>query len=79
MKPTNILFLFGVGVPLLVAIVVVADRKGAFRNDAFGTPGRRRAALSLLVVILTATVLFPAATASPEIDTSKLRFHQVFS
>src|SRR5450759_1317242 len=39
--------LVGAGLPLLVAIVLVADRRGFFRLDGFPTPLRRRTALGL--------------------------------
>src|SRR5450759_4413789 len=53
--------LLGAGLPLVLAIVFVADRKGAFRHDAFSSPSRKRAALLLLVLVLIATTLLPAA------------------
>ena len=34
--------LFGAGLPLVLAIVFVADRKGAFRRDAFTAPWKKR-------------------------------------
>jgi membrane protease YdiL (CAAX protease family) len=73
------LLLFGAGVPLLFAIVAVADRKGLFKLDLFPTPLRKQAALGLLAFVLCATVLLPAAGGGGEIDTSTLRFVQVFS
>jgi membrane protease YdiL (CAAX protease family) len=70
--------LFGAGLPLLVGIVWVADRRGAFRLDAFASPWRKRAALSLLVLLLVATTLLPAAAGGRPPDVSTLRFTQVF-
>ncbi len=70
--------LFGAGVPLLVGIVWVADRKGAFRRDAFPSPARKRLALSLLVLLLVATTLLPAAAGGTPPDVSTLRISQVF-
>ncbi len=70
--------LFGAGLPLLLGIVLVADRRGAFRRDAFPSPWRRRAALVLLLVLLVATTLLPAASAGQTPDVSTLRITQVF-
>lgn len=70
--------LFGAGLPLLLGIVWVADRKGAFRRDAFPSPGRKRAALALLFVLLAATTLAPAAAGGRPPDVSTLRITQVF-
>ena len=70
--------LFGAGLPLLLGIVWVADRKGAFRSDVFASPWRKRAALSLLVLLLVATTLLPAAAGGRQPDVSTLRFAQVF-
>jgi hypothetical protein len=67
-----------VGVPLVAAIVAVADRKGSFRLDTFPTPLRKQLALALLGVVLCATVLLPALSAG-DVDPSTLRFAQVFS
>jgi len=71
--------LLGAGLPLVVAIVFVADRKGAFRHDAFSSPWRKRAALFLLVLVLIATALLPAAAGGRAPDVSTLRFSQVFA
>ncbi len=71
-------FLFGAGLPLLVAILAVADRRGLFRTDQFPTPLRKRAALGLLLLHLVATVLLPAASDGRQADTSTLRFPLVF-
>lgn len=71
--------LLGAGLPLIFAIVFVADRKGAFRRDAFPSPLRKRAALCLLVLVLIATALLPAAASGRAPDVSTLRFSQVFS
>jgi membrane protease YdiL (CAAX protease family) len=70
--------LFGAGLPLLAAIVWVADRKGAFRLDAFPSPWRKRAALALLVLLLVATTLLPAAAGSRPPDLSTLRISHLF-
>ncbi|HQQ78971.1 MAG TPA: CPBP family intramembrane metalloprotease [Thermoanaerobaculia bacterium] len=70
--------LFGAGVPLLVGIVWMADRKGAFRRDAFPTPWRKRAALGLLFLLLVATTLLPAAAGGRPPDVSTLKITQVF-
>ncbi len=70
--------LFGAGLPLVLAIVFVADRKGAFQHDAFPSRARRRIALLLLVLVLIATTLLPAAGGGRAPDVSTLRFSQVF-
>ena len=70
--------LFGAGLPLLLAIVLFADRKGAFRRDAFPSPWRKRAALLLLFVLLAATTLLPAAAGGRTPDISTLKISQVF-
>jgi membrane protease YdiL (CAAX protease family) len=70
--------LFGAGLPLLVGIVWVADRRGAFRRDAFPSPWRKRAALALLFVVLAATTLLPAAAGGRPPDVSTLKISQVF-
>jgi len=72
------LVLFGVGVPLLVGVVMVADARGAFRNDTFATIARKRAALALLVFVLAISVLLPVASAPPT-DARQLRFANVFT
>lgn len=71
--------LLGAGLPLVLAIVFVADRKGAFRHDTFSSPWRKRAALSLLALVLVATTLLPAASSGQAPDVSSLRFSQVFA
>jgi membrane protease YdiL (CAAX protease family) len=71
--------LFGAGLPLVFAIVFVADRKGAFRRDAFAAPWRKRVALLLLALVLVATTLLPAASPGHAPDVSRLRFSQVFA
>src|SRR5664280_71748 len=71
--------LLGAGLPLVLAIVFVADRKGAFRHDVFSSPSRKRAALLLLVLVLIATTLLPAAAGGRAPDVSTLRFFQVFA
>jgi membrane protease YdiL (CAAX protease family) len=71
--------LLGAGLPLLVAIVLVADRRGLFRLDGFPTPHRRRAALGLLVVQLALTVLAPAIAGGRPVDPGRVRFSQLFA
>jgi membrane protease YdiL (CAAX protease family) len=70
--------LFGAGLPLLVGIVWMADRKGAFKRDAFPSPWRKRAALALLLLLLVATTLLPAAAGGRPPDVSTLKITQVF-
>ncbi len=70
--------LFGAGLPLLVAIVWVADRKGAFGRDAFPSPARKRLALVLLVLLLVTTTLLPAVAGGRPPDVSTLKISQVF-
>jgi membrane protease YdiL (CAAX protease family) len=71
--------LFGAGLPIVFAIVFVADRKGAFRHDVFSSPWKRRAALSLLALVLVATALLPAAASGQAPDVSSLHFSQIFA
>lgn len=71
--------LFGAGLPLVFAIVFVADRRGAFRRDLFSSPWRKRLALLLLALVLVATTLLPAAAGGRAPDVSSLRFSQVFA
>ena len=78
MKPIDAVLLFGAGIPLLVAILAVADAKGRFSRDVFATPGRKAIALGLLFLVLFATVLLPAAGAGATVDTSRLSFAGVF-
>ncbi len=78
MTPLARNLLFGAGLPLLVGIVWVADRKGAFKRDAFPSPWRKKAALALLVLLLVATTLLPAAAGGRPPDVSTLRISQVF-
>src|SRR5262249_36478019 len=73
------LLLFGLGIPLVVILVALADRKRLFAVDAFPTPFRKRVALALLALVLCATVLLPAAAGATAVDTKSLRFVQVFS
>lgn len=70
--------LFGAGLPLLLGIVFLAERRGAFRGDAFPSPWRKRAALALLFLLLAATTLLPAAAGGRPPDVSTLRISQVF-
>lgn len=79
MNRIQLALLFGAGLPLVVAIVLVADRKGLFRLDGFPTPLRRRAALVLLVVQLVVTALLPVLAGSRPVDPAKIRFFQLFS
>ncbi len=72
------MILFGAGVPLLAAAVLVANRRGLFARDRFPTPGRKRLALGLLVAVLAATVLVPAVSGSERIDPERLSFPSVF-
>jgi membrane protease YdiL (CAAX protease family) len=71
--------LFGAGLPLVFAIVFVADRRGAFRHDLFSSPWRKRLALLLLALVLVGTTLLPAAAGRRAPDVSSLRFSQVFA
>ena len=71
--------LFGAGLPLVLAIVIVADRKGAFRRDAFPSAFRKRVALLLLVLVLVVTALLPAASGGHATDVSTLRFSRVLA
>ena len=71
--------LFGAGLPLVLAIVIMADRKGAFRRDLFSSPWKKRLALLLLALVLVATALLPAAAGGRAPDISSLRFSQVFA
>ena len=77
MSRIDILLLLA-GIPLVFAIVAVADRKGLFGADAFPTPFRKRVALVLLAFVLCATVLLPAV-GSREVEPETIRFVQVFS
>ena len=70
--------LFGAGVPLLVAILAVADARGRFARDLFPTPLRKAVAMALLFLVLVATVILPAAETGISIDTSRLSFGGVF-
>ena len=71
--------LLGAGLPLVFAIVFVADHRGAFRRDLFPSPWRKRLALVLLALVLVATTLLPAAAGRRAPDVSSLRFSQVFA
>jgi membrane protease YdiL (CAAX protease family) len=62
---------------VLAAGVWLADRRGAFARDAFTTPTRKRLALLLLLGVLVTTTILPAAGGAA-IDTSKVRFSEVF-
>jgi membrane protease YdiL (CAAX protease family) len=71
--------LFGAGLPLILAIVFVADRKGVFRHDVFPSAWRKRAALLLLVLVLVLTALLPAAAGGRPADVSTLSFSRVLA
>ncbi len=64
--------------PLLVAVVAAAERKGAFGKDRFATPARKWTALGLFFLLLACTVLAPAASDGRNVDTSTLRFGMIF-
>lgn len=70
--------LFGAGLPLLVALVGIAEWKGAFRNDRFPSPVGKVTALGLLFLLLVASVLLPAAADGTAVDTSSLSFSGIF-
>ncbi len=78
MKRFDQVLLFGAGLPLVVAILAVADARGCFGRDRFPTPLRKVAALALLFVVLATTVILPASESSLPIDTSRLSFGGVF-
>ena len=71
--------LFGAGIPLLVASVFLADRKGAFSSDRFPSSARRRIALVVLVLVLIVVVIVPTASGGKDVDPSRLSFLQVFA
>jgi len=77
-KSLDSALLFGAGLPLLVAILAVADARGRFARDRFATPLQKGAAMALLFLVLVATVLLPAAGPRGPIDTSRLSFGGVF-
>jgi membrane protease YdiL (CAAX protease family) len=77
-KPIDGALLFGAGLPLLVAILAVANARGRFAIDRFPTPLRKGAAMALLFLVLVSTVLLPAAETRLPIDTSRLSFGGVF-
>ena len=72
MKSVDLFILLGVALPIVAAIVVVADRKGAFRRDAFPEPRRRRGALVALGATLAATTILPAFSLGRPIDPARL-------
>ncbi len=78
MKPIDAALLYGAGLPLLVAILAVADSRGRFAVDRFPTPLRKGAAMALLFLVLVATLIFPASEIRLPIDTSRLSFGGVF-
>ena len=78
MRPLDALLLFGVGGFLLAVVDLLAARKGCFSSDLFPSERRRRAALALLFLAFVSTVLVPAASGTREVDTSRLRFPDVF-
>ena len=72
--------LFGAGLPLVLAIVFVADRKGAFRRDAFSSPfekARRAPAPRPRPRRDDAPARRRPGGAPPDVST--LRFSQVFA
>jgi membrane protease YdiL (CAAX protease family) len=77
-KRLDLVLLFGAGLPLLVAILAVADVRGCFGRDRFPTPLRKVAALTLLFLVLVSTVILPAGETGISIDTSRLSFGGVF-
>ncbi len=77
-KGLDLVLLFGAGLPILVAILVVADSRGRFAVDRFPTPLRKGAAMALLYLVLVATLLLPAIGSPLPIDTSRLSFGGVF-
>lgn len=72
MKPSDLTLLL-VALPLVPAIVWVANRRGAFRADAFPTPWRRNTALVLLGLLLGFTSVVPGALASAGVRGGPLR------
>ena len=79
MTSFQLYLLFGAGVPLLITSVVLAERAGAFSKDRFPSAVRKRIALVVLVLVLTATVLVPTATGGSNADPSNPSFVQVFA
>ena len=77
MNRLHLALLLGAGLPLLAAIIVVADRRGFLRTAAFPSPLRRRLALGLFFFHLVLTVLAPAVAGTRRIDVSGLGFSQV--
>jgi len=73
----HLALLLGAGLPLLAAIVVVADRRGLLETSAFPSALRRRLALGLFFLHLVLTVLVPAMAGGRRIDVSGLRFSRV--
>ncbi len=78
MNRLDLVLLFGAGLPLLVAILAVADARGRFAVDRFPTPLRKGAAMGLLFLVLVATLLLPVSQTPFPIDTSRLSFGGVF-
>ena len=76
MNPSHLLLL-AVAMPLVPAIVFLADRRGAFRGDSFPTPRAKAAALALLAALLGLTSIVPGALASAGVRGGPLRFLEV--
>jgi membrane protease YdiL (CAAX protease family) len=77
-KRLDQVLLFGAALPLIVAILAVADARGCFGRDRFPTPLRKAAALALLFLVLAMTVILPAAGTDLPIDTSRISFGGIF-
>lgn len=74
------LLLLGIAPLLILAIVLVAEVRGAFRRDALADPLRKALALGLLYTLLVVLVILPAAGAvSGPVDVSQISFWQVFN
>ncbi len=78
MRPLDAALLFGAGLPILVAILAVADARGLFARDRVPSRTRKAAAMALLFLVLVVTVILPAGGAGASIDTSRLSFAGVF-
>lgn len=79
MKPIDAFLLLGVALPMVVAIVVVAARKGCFRRDAFPDGRRRAGALAALGVTLAATTVLPAFSLGRPIDPARLSLWSILA
>jgi membrane protease YdiL (CAAX protease family) len=78
-KPLDTFLLLGVALPIVVAIVVVAARKGCFARDAFPGGRRRTAALVALGVVLVATTILPAFSLGRPIDPERLSLGSILA